>query len=82
MKSAENKTAIAAIKSDVEEEEEIVPKKKGRLIKNSTASKKQFSEDEEEFKPMVVAKKRVQIDSDSEMMAEGDQENKNIPNAP
>jgi hypothetical protein len=40
MKSAENKTAIAAVKSDVEEEEEIVPKKKGRLIKNSTASKK------------------------------------------
>jgi hypothetical protein len=29
------------VKSDVEEEEEdVVPKKKGRLIKNSTASKK------------------------------------------
>jgi hypothetical protein len=40
MKSAENKTTIAAVKSDVEEEEEVVPKKKGRLIKNSTASKK------------------------------------------
>lgn len=74
MKSAENKNTV---KSDVEEEEDMVPKKKGRLIKNSTA-KKQFSEDEEEFKPMI--KKRVQIDSDSEMMADGDQENKNIPN--
>jgi hypothetical protein len=29
------------VKSDVEEDEEdVVPKKKGRLIKNSTASKK------------------------------------------
>jgi hypothetical protein len=29
------------VKSDVEEEDEdVVPKKKGRLIKNSTASKK------------------------------------------
>ena len=27
-----------------------------------------------------MIKKRVQIDSDSEMMADGDQENKNIPN--
>lgn len=80
MKSADNKKLV---KSDVEEDdEEVLPKKKGRLIKNSTASKKQFSEDEEEFKPMV--KKRVQIDSDSEMMGEegADQENKNIPNAP
>ena len=36
MKSAENKNTV---KSDVEEEDDIVPKKKGRLIKNSTAKK-------------------------------------------
>lgn len=78
MKSSEKQN----VKSDLEEEDEEdqVPKKKGRLIKNSNAKKKQFSEDENEFKP--IAKKRVQIDSDSDMMAEGDQENKNIPNAP
>ena len=79
MQSAEK----APTKSDLDEDEEEdpVPKKKGRLIKNSSVQKKQFSEDEEEFKPMV--KKRVQIDSDSEMAVPvGDQENKNIPNAP
>ena len=79
MQSAEK----APTKSDLDEDEEEdpVPKKKGRLIKNSSVQKKQFSEDEEEFKPMV--KKRVQIDSDSEMAVPvGDQENQNIPNAP